>query len=130
MTGQHPAIRMWRAAAEASRIESQARRARVLAHPDLAKRLTEPPLSYTDPARWNGWIPPRTLPEDSCGGCSSGGRCTRDHAARLNDSPFRKALVAIAAEALEREQGTGVQPLDESHGEFDDYLDGDSQPPL
>jgi len=60
------------------------RRRAVLAHPDLAARLTEPPLAYSDPSRWTGYIPPemwQQLP---------------------NRSPRRTALVEIYEEALSR----------------------------
>lgn len=95
---------------------ASARRARVLAHPDLVQRLTERPLRFTDPYRWNGWIPPRSLPEEPCGsecGRHSRGACSATHQASLNDSPYRRALVEIAAEAYRRE----LQPaLDEVEG--------------
>lgn len=89
-----PVMHLWRQAVAESKRECQDRRARVLAHPDLAKRLTEPPLSLSEPARWNGYIPPRTLPEDEFG------------RARVNNSPVRRQLVAIASEALARESGS------------------------
>jgi len=96
------------------------RRARVLKHPDLAKRLTEQPVGYSDPAHWNGWVPPRVTdpggPGDSLlmarldrgGGFSYrfnqlGYRTVGEQA---NDSPRRAALVEIATEALRREQET------------------------
>jgi hypothetical protein len=85
---------------------SRERRERVLAHKDLASRLTEPPLRLGDPRHWNGWIPPRWLPEDCCDICA-GGRpscSSREHTRRPNESAVRKQLVAIAAEALQREQ--------------------------
>ena len=34
------------------------RRAAVLSHPDLAKRLTQPLFSYARPEQWTGYIPP------------------------------------------------------------------------
>lgn len=64
------------------------RRIRVLAHDDLAARLTRPPLSYTKPGQWNGYVPPAL---DACG--------------RRNNSPRRAALVEIAAEAWHRDEG-------------------------
>lgn len=92
---------------------SHERRARVLSHPDLVKRLTEPPLRMTDPNRWTGWIPPRTLPADICGrACGRDHRpCSNQHAARFNTSPYRRALVEIAAEAYRREH---LPALDET----------------
>jgi len=82
--------RNWRAVWEPmrarARAEAQARRARVLAHPDLAEALTAPPLCYARPDQWSGYVPPAAWQE------------TR------NDSARRAALVAICAEALRREQ--------------------------
>ncbi len=71
------------------------RRERVLAHPDLAARLTQPPLNHTDPARWNGYVPPATW------GDYTWKDGTLDE--RKNSSPERAALVDICAEALRRE---------------------------
>lgn len=89
--------RDWRAVWEPMRAQAraaaQARRARVLAHPDLADRLTEQPLSYTRPDQWNGYVPPDT------DAIPTGGGYVR------NDSPRRAVLVDICAEALRREQG-------------------------
>lgn len=93
--------RMWRDALAQSKQESRARRARVLAHDDLTKRLAQ---LMSDPKQWSGWIPPRTLPEDTCTHCARGRRCHGAHRARVNDSPRRAALVEIATEALRREQ--------------------------
>src|SRR5258707_14796957 len=36
------------------------RRALVLGYPDLAKRLTLPPVGYTRAEQWNGYLPPGT----------------------------------------------------------------------
>lgn len=81
-----------------------ARRDRVLAYPDLARRLTEPPLRFADPSDWNGWIPPAMQPEEPCGyGCGRHHRCDGIHAARRNNSARRQALVEIAAEAWRRD---------------------------
>lgn len=109
-----PAIdHAWNRAWVRSHDESQARRDRVLVHPDLRKRLTEPPLSMSDPERWSGWIPPRAMPEETCGGCGSGGRCTTSqHRARINDSAWRAALVEIAAEALRRESEPALDEIE------------------
>jgi hypothetical protein len=54
-------------------------------HPDLAKRLTEPPFAYTEPSQWDGFIPPRLWRE------------------QINDSPLRRVLVEVCAEAWRRE---------------------------
>jgi hypothetical protein len=75
-----------------SKRETQERRKRILSYPDLAEKLMQPPLSLTDPAKWNGYISPKTLP-------SSDGNPYDE----VNDSPVRRQLVAIATEALKRE---------------------------
>lgn len=67
-------------------MELAERRRLVLSHPDLAARLCEPPLGYTKPAQWSGFIPPEEF--------------NGEH----NRSPRRDALIDIAAEALRREQ--------------------------
>lgn len=88
------------------------RRDRVLAHEDLVARMKKPPLSMKEPERWSGWIPPRTDPEAVCGACERGQRCTNtQHRARINDSPWRKALVEISAEALRRETEPALNEL-------------------
>jgi hypothetical protein len=61
------------------------RRAQVLRHEDLAKKLTQQPLNFTKPEHWNGAIPPETWRE------------------MPNDSPLRPALLALVAEAQRRE---------------------------
>ncbi len=100
---------LWRDALVSSKEASQRRRERVLSHEDLAKRLTEPPLALSDPRRWSGWIPPRTAPEECCSSC--GTASTRppcrgwEHRSRVADSPVRRQLVLIVAEAMAREQG-------------------------
>lgn len=60
-------------------------RTAILAHPDLAKKLTEPPISLARPEQWSGYIPPAVT-------------CTN----AINPSPVRAALWAIAAEAERR----------------------------
>jgi hypothetical protein len=67
--------------------DAQRNRALVFAHADLTSALTGPPLGYTDPNQWNGYIPAAT---DSNG--------------RLNTSPHRAALVALVGEAMRRER--------------------------
>lgn len=61
-----------------------ANRAAVLAHPDLAERLTQPPLKYPQPEQWHGGIGPETW---------NGSR---------NDSPRHAALAELVAEAMRR----------------------------
>jgi hypothetical protein len=62
----------------------------VLAHPDLAERLTLPPIDCVSAAHWNGFIPPLMT-------CAEAGR--------RNDSPRRPALIELCAEAMERDYG-------------------------
>lgn len=38
--------------------DAQTDRALVLSHRDLAARLTQSPLDFTAPERWNGFVPP------------------------------------------------------------------------
>jgi hypothetical protein len=95
------------------RPESAARRARVLRYPDLAKKLTQPPLGYSRPEAWNGWVPPAALEVEACPACRTDpgkwGCKGPMHTARLNSSARRTALVEIAAEALRREQAEQAQ---------------------
>lgn len=102
-----PVMRLWHKLQADSKRGSAARRARVLAHEDLAQRLTEPPLRLSHPTKWSGWIPPRTLAQEACGHCSSsdGDRRCRNwpHRSPVNDSPIRQQLVEIATEAMARE---------------------------
>ncbi|MGW7001339.1 hypothetical protein ACWGCW_00580 [Streptomyces sp. NPDC054933] len=61
------------------------RRGMVLAHRDLAAKLTAPPLEFPTPEAWTGFVPPAT----TCTGA-------------INTAPTRAALVAIVAEAERR----------------------------
>lgn len=58
----HGDVAYWMAQVRAADIEGRTRaahrRARVLAHPDIAEALTEPPLRYTTADKWEGHIPP------------------------------------------------------------------------
>jgi len=60
-----------------AREANRQRRARVLAHPDIAQRLTQSPLNFTTPQQWTGYVPPE------------------QHGGVRNDSHRRAALVAI-----------------------------------
>ena len=60
-------------------------RDRVLALPELAKKLTLSPLDYAQPEQWNGFIPPEVWD------------------GQVNDSPRRAALLAIVAELEQAE---------------------------
>lgn len=63
-----------------------AERDRVLRHPDIAKRLCDPPLRYSRPEVWNGYVPSETWQ------------------GRHNDSPQRAALLAIITDAVKADQ--------------------------
>lgn len=65
------------------------RRRRVLAHPDIALRLTMRPLSFTTPEHWNGYIGSSEVPTIS--------------GYKPNMSPRRKALIAILRAVEKRE---------------------------
>jgi hypothetical protein len=116
--GTRAVLAHYAGAKAAPKTDSQARRARVLAHPDLAERLTEPPLGLRDPVQWSGWIPPRTMPEQACAACRSARsdprRCRDPHRAPLNQSPIRRQLVSIASEALARVEPSRTRP---GHGD-------------
>lgn len=89
--------------ADQARAECHRRRARVLAHPDIAHRLTRPPLGFKQPEQWTGYIPPEI------------------HGDRRNDSQRRVALVQImqavaareveAAETAAAEAGPAPDPV-------------------
>lgn len=75
---------LWEHAVRDATARMRDRKAAVLAHPDLAQRLTEEPLNFARPDQWNGGIPPEMF--------------NGEH----NDSPRRAALVEIAEEATRR----------------------------
>ncbi|GAB3213300.1 hypothetical protein GCM10027294_43570 [Marinactinospora endophytica] len=79
-------VRAARYGAEIDTTTNEERRAAVLAHPDLADRLTKHPLFYTRPEQWHGYIPPEQW-----------------HGVP-NNSPERAALVEIYDEALRRQR--------------------------
>jgi hypothetical protein len=62
------------------------RRATVLAHPDIAAKLTEPPMKFATPENWTGFVPPATL--------ASGA---------INTSPVRPALLDLLHQAETRD---------------------------
>jgi hypothetical protein len=70
--------------AEAMRAAAH-RRSLVLRYPELAAKLTEPPICHSSPEMWNGYIPPAT----DCTGAMNTARC-------------RPALLALVAEAERR----------------------------
>ncbi|MEU0236811.1 hypothetical protein ABZ234_03905 [Nocardiopsis sp. NPDC006198] len=88
---QDLAIRAMRHGAEIEVTTNAERRRAVLAHPDLAERLTLPPLNFSSPDRWEGYIPPEMWQQVP------------------NNSPRRLALVAIYEEALSRATARTVQ---------------------
>jgi|SRR5215471_1980382 len=97
--------------AEAHR-RTLARRERVLRYPDLAARLTEPPLNYARPEQWNGFVPPRwgqlADPEvlrSPVGEANKHGK--RAKGRQDSDTPYRQALITIAAEAWTRDVESG-----------------------
>ena len=67
-----------------ARTEAAHRRGMVLRYPDLATKLTEPPLRFASPEHWNGFIPPATWNQ------------------AMNTAPCRPALLALVAEAERR----------------------------
>jgi len=79
----HPAVR--RAVTDAT-TACQARRTRVLSHPEIAVRLMWPPLDFTQPEIWNGYVPP-----------------LRDPDGGLNRSVRRQALMDILAAVIDAE---------------------------
>lgn len=70
--------------AEAQRAAAH-RRGLVLRYPELAAALTRPPIGFSAPEMWNGYIPPAT----DCTGAMNTARC-------------RPALLALVAEAERR----------------------------
>lgn len=90
--------RLLKQARAAGAAENARRRALVLKHPDLAERLTQPPISHTTPEHWTGYIPPAHDPETFGGGRP------------INTSPIRAALAALVAEAEQR-AGTSQKGL-------------------
>lgn len=81
---------LWRGQFAETQARMKRARAAVLAHPDLAERLTMTPLNYAKPEQWNGGIPPKYTPEDA------------SRRVEPNDSPRRAALLAIVEEAMSR----------------------------
>lgn len=65
---------------------AQGERAMVLRHPDIAKRLCDPPQRYAQPEQWNGYIPPATWREQP------------------NGSPVRRQLLEIVTAAVQADK--------------------------
>ena len=68
---------------------AKSRRGRVLAHADIARRLTDPPLCYSSPEAWSGHVPPATIEGPS--------------GPVRNTSRMRLALISILTATRERE---------------------------
>jgi hypothetical protein len=77
----------WDQAIAEEREQCSNRRARVLAHPDIAQRLTDRPMSYARPDQWTGYIPPYLVSGE-----------------KVNSSPIRHQLVAICVAVNQREK--------------------------
>ena len=78
--------------------ENTRRRSLVLKHPDLAERLTQPPINHTTPDHWTGYVPPE-YDAPSVGGGQP-----------INTSPARRALAALVAEAEARDTASRTIP--------------------
>lgn len=81
----------WQDAALIESDKAKERRRRVLAHPDLAKRLCEPPYNLAAPEMWTGFVPPAEVPVATYW--------------RPNNSPIRRQLIDILNAVAERDQG-------------------------
>lgn len=104
---------LWRTKVAEAHDVAQARRRRVLAHPDLAAALTRWPVGYDRAEDWRGYVPPREWGEvgaDPVTTKDENGQTIvvgwRERPARTNESPYRVALVAISAEALRRDRAS------------------------
>jgi hypothetical protein len=76
---------LWEGAIGESKALSAERKRLVLAHPDLAAALTEPPIDMQSPLEWSGWLP-----------------VERDQYGDPNTSPRAMALARVVAEAYRR----------------------------
>jgi len=99
-----------------SRGRTRERRARVLADPEIAEGLTQPPIDkdgYPRAKMWNGYVPPRYGPTvweeplfDHRSGQPNSHR-NRTAAIGENDSPQRHALVVLCAAAFQAATDAG-----------------------
>lgn len=80
-----------------ARREAAHRRGLVLRYPDLAAKLTEPPLRFTTAEHWNGFIPPAT----DCAGAMNTARCRPALQALVAEAERRKAQPKETATELE-----------------------------
>lgn len=76
------------AVVDEARQQAARRRARVLAHPDIAAQLTR--LGHERPDNWSDYVPPKIA-------------YYADGTSPANDSPVRRELVAILNAVAERE---------------------------
>ncbi len=75
-----------------ARQECEDRRRRLLAQPDIAKRLTGQPLNYKRPDQWTGYVPGAIV------------TWRKNGTPIMNSSPYRAALLEIGRLLKEREQ--------------------------
>jgi hypothetical protein len=129
-----PARAVLQAARDGHR-RNQHRRAAVLRHDDLRRRLGQPPLSFHRPALWNGYVPPATISTGPSEGLRTM-RLVRDGTTRFrynqaglhtagetaNDSPQRAALITISTEAWHRERGDDAPDVTPSGADQPDAL--------
>jgi len=99
------------------------RRARVLSYPDLAAELCREPVGYARPEQWNGYVPPAVAVVDD-GSLLKSAKSVNGGIVRIrhsqvgaysageipNESARRAVLVAIAAEAWQRDHPKPEQP--------------------
>lgn len=70
LDGAHRSLREEsKLAAAKAHADNQARRARVLAHDDLAQQVAQI-FRLESPSHWNGFVPPRSDAEDACRACT------------------------------------------------------------
>jgi hypothetical protein len=84
MRMQGDLARMWKGVSAQAKAENDRRKRLVLAHPDLAAKLTEAPIGFARPDCWSGYV----AMEIGING--------------INRSPIRRALAALLAEAERR----------------------------
>lgn len=95
--------RLWRTAARDAAKQTAEQRKLILAYPDIAARLCNPPLGYARPDQWTGYIPPAYDRENAIG------------VTPLNDSPRRAALMELLEAAAEREDAQRRPPAARAH---------------
>ncbi len=118
------------------------RRAAVLKHEDLRKRLEGPPLSFRRANQWNGYVPPAIVNPGESEVLRQVLR-VQDGSVRFwlnpahkraqsevpNTSPQRAALVDISAEAWRRERADDAPSVQPAAANLADLLPKDDQPP-